>query len=176
MYEYHHYFTGNIATQFCSFKQKKEGNREWMAFHEVSHFESFQKLSDAIEYFICKYYERWVSSPRTGVDIRLYYPILVVQGDLLEVLPSKRSLRVKQVRSVRYRRSAILNGEEAHYQIDVVTETFLPELLQIIDKELLETASRIRSNHDAIMKAVEMKLQRLRGMGTPDLIRHVLES
>jgi hypothetical protein len=146
-----------------------------MALHEESHFESFEKLSDAIEYFICKYYEQWVSSPSKGVDIRLYYPILVVQGDLLEVLPSKKSLRVKQVRSVRYRRSAILNGKEAYYQIDVVTEKFLPELLQIIDKELLETASRIQSNHDAIMKAVEMKLQRLCGMG-PDLTRHILES
>jgi hypothetical protein len=176
MFDYHHYFTGNVASQYCSFVKKKGIDPEWMAFHEESHFESFRKLSDAIEYFICKYYEQWVSSPDQRVDIRLYYPILVVQGDLLEVLPSKRSLRVKKVRSVRYRRSAILNGKETYYQIDVVTEKFLPELLQIINKELLETANRIRSNHDAIMKAVEMKLQRLRGRGTLDLIRQVLES
>lgn len=176
MSHYHHYFTGNVASQYCSFTKKKGNDAEWMAFHEESHFESFQKLSDAIEYFISKYYEQWVSAPEQCVDIRFYYPILVVQGDLLEILPSKNSFRVKRVKSIRYRRSAILNGKEAYYQIDVVTEKFLPELLQIIDKELLETVNRIRSNHDAIMNAVEMKLQRLRGMGTPDLIRQVLES
>jgi hypothetical protein len=176
MFHYHHYFTGNVASQYCSFAKKKGPDAEWMAFHEESHFESFQKLSDAIEYFICKYYEQWVSAPEQRVDIRFYYPILVVQGDLLEVRPSKNSFRVKRVKSIRFRRSAILNGKETYYQIDVVTEKFLPELLKIIDKELLETTNRIRSNHDAIMKAVEMKLERLRGMETPDLIRKVLES
>jgi hypothetical protein len=45
MEEYHHYCTGRIATQYCSFAPKK-GTKpvEWMAWHEDGHFESFGKL------------------------------------------------------------------------------------------------------------------------------------
>lgn len=176
MFDYHHYFTGSIATQYCSFVKKKGTDAEWMAHHEESHFESFQKLSDAVEHFISQYYDQWLNSPHGSVELRLYYPILVVQGDLLEVHPSKKSLRLRKVKNIRYRRSAIVNGKEAWYQIDVVSEKFFPELLQSIDKELLETASRIRNSYDAIRQAVTMKLQRLRGLENPVLIRQVLES
>jgi hypothetical protein len=176
MYDYHHYFTGTIATQYCSFAKKKGQDSDWMAYHEENQFESFKKLSDAVEYFISKYYEQWVNSPGRCTDIRLYYPILVVQGELLETRPSKKSLRLRKVQHIRYRRSAIVDAKESYYQIDVVSERYFPEFIHIIDKELLETASRIRDNADAIRQAVSMKLQGVRGVGTPGAIRYILES
>ncbi len=60
MNEYHHYCRGRIATQFCSFRRKKEKNLdEWMAFHEESHMGVFKALSVALEYFVEEHYRRW---------------------------------------------------------------------------------------------------------------------
>jgi hypothetical protein len=61
MNEYHHYCQGRVATQYCSFTQKKNdsGNKEWMAFHEETHFNSFRTLSVAVEYYKDYLYRGW---------------------------------------------------------------------------------------------------------------------
>lgn len=176
MFEYHHYFIGSIATQYCSFAKKQGKDAQWMAFHEPTHFESFYKLSDCVEYFVGKYYEQWTNSPSERIDVRLYYPVLVVQGDLLEVRPRKRSIQLKKVKHIRYRRSAIVGDEETYYQIDVVVEPFFRQFLSIIEGEASETARRMRQNYMKIRRAADSKLGQLRGIGTPGAVRHIMES
>jgi hypothetical protein len=70
---------GRAGTQFCSFARKKTGrSEEWMALHEGSHYDSFQKLCDATDYFV----DRGAIASNLGrhVNTLIYYPIVIVQG------------------------------------------------------------------------------------------------
>ena len=85
---YHHYCKGRVATQFCSFVEKKRQNaNEWMATHEDSHFDSFRKLACAVDHYAAEHFKSWVFGGREPVNVEFYYPALVVQGDLLDVPP-----------------------------------------------------------------------------------------
>ncbi|MBE3122440.1 MAG: hypothetical protein IMZ58_09580, partial [Thermoplasmata archaeon] len=52
MKDYHHYFKGSVATQYCTFdlKQKGPNKGEWRAYHHDDHHESLVKLCQALEY------------------------------------------------------------------------------------------------------------------------------
>ena len=50
--EDHHYFNNRTATQFCSFRRKKNDGKEWMASHEDSHYGDIKKLCDATKHHI----------------------------------------------------------------------------------------------------------------------------
>jgi hypothetical protein len=75
MEEYHHYCTGRIATQYCSFAPKK-GTKpvEWMAWHEEGHFESFGKLCAAINHDIEQHFTKTVPLlTDRGVNLEIHY-------------------------------------------------------------------------------------------------------
>jgi hypothetical protein len=62
-------------------------------------------------------------------------PLLVVQGSILELRPTRKSLELKEVNHVQYRQSSIWNGEERDHQIDIVTEKWFPSYLTKVEKE-----------------------------------------
>lgn len=76
--KFHHYCATRIATQFCSFTRKQ--SQQWMALHEGSHFDSFQKLCDAVDYHQDQQFKSWKLGPEGPFNLQFYYPILVVQG------------------------------------------------------------------------------------------------
>jgi hypothetical protein len=71
MNEYHHYCQVNIATQYCSFKQKKNeaGKKEWMAFHDDIHFNNLQTLLVATEYYKNNLYRGWFSGKPENINM-----------------------------------------------------------------------------------------------------------
>jgi hypothetical protein len=156
MQEYHHYCRGNIATQWCSFSKKKsgDGKGEWFASHDDQHHNDFGKLATAVDYYSRRQGER--SNHRgTEINLELYYPVLVVQGELLEVRPSKRSLRLAQTSHVKFCRSVVRDEEERTYQIDVVTERFFTKYLDMVLKELETTAERLAERRKEMLKALK---------------------
>ena len=88
--KYHHHCSGRIATQFCSFAKKKSSD-EWMALHDDTHFESFQKLCDVTNYQVNQLLDNWQGANVETVNIEFYYPLIVVQGDLIDVQHKKNS-------------------------------------------------------------------------------------
>ena len=58
---------------------------------------------------------------------------------------------------IQYRRTSIVNSEEVNYQIDVVTERYLPNLLDVISNELEETA-RLLSKEQTVVRAATNKI------------------
>jgi hypothetical protein len=110
MKKYHHYCKGKIATQYCSVAPKKSKN-EWVALHEGNHFESFRKLMDVTEYHIKKHYDDWsFSDEKEDLNITFYYPVLVVQGELLEATPTARTVSLKKSNHLQFQCSAIFNN------------------------------------------------------------------
>ena len=135
MNKYHHYCKGRVATQYCSFTLKgKQRPAEWMATHDENHFDAFRKLGAAVDYYSRQHFESWSPKGREYVNIEFYYPVLVVQGGLLDVRQTQKSLKISEVSHVQYRLSTLAGQQQTTYQIDVVTERFFPRYLEIVEQ------------------------------------------
>ena len=90
---FHHYCNGWVATQWCSFQERKDGKskpkdeRQWMAFHRDQDHEVFRKLCFAVDHFMNEHYSRLTFEDEEPVDIAVFFPVMVVQGRLLDVIP-----------------------------------------------------------------------------------------
>jgi len=168
--KYHHYCNGRVATQYCSF-QKKSGQKDWMAFHDETHFDALKKLCDVVEHEIEDHFCNWVFEEGTEerVNVQMYYPLLVLQGDLLDVQVRPRSMHIRKAQHLQYRRSLIRNGEQTTYQIDVITERFLKKYVEICRGEVEKAAKymrrkgrveRIRESIDEIVKKAQKSKSR----------------
>jgi hypothetical protein len=174
MDRYHHYCKGRVATQFCSFSRKKK-DQEWMASHHPDQFESFRKLSAAVEYFIDRHYKSWRFGADEWLNVEFYYPLLLLQGQLLEARPSKRSLRMVRADHVQYRRSALIGREQVEYQIDVITEDYFPQYLKIVESEISKTTRLLRRRHSIVRKAIERIARAAKPLRSPEKIRAAME-
>lgn len=174
MKTYHHYCRGRVATQFCSFRQKGSSG-EWMATHEDEHFDSFRKLAAAVEHFADDHFKSWSFENHENVNVEMYYPVVVLQGELLDARPTKRSARITEADHIQYRLSVFIQGRVDDYQIDVVTERFFPRYLEIIHREIFKTARLMRRRGDVIRNAVDQIAAEAKGLESPDKIRAAME-
>jgi hypothetical protein len=149
METYHHYCAGKVGSQFCSFTQKK-GDNEWMATHEGGHFDSFQKLCAVVDHEMELHFGSWKLAPNEHLNIEMHYPVVLLQGDLVEAKQTKRSVTLRHVDHLQFRRSVSSGTWPRHYQIDVIREKFLPTYLGIVEAELAETAKRLNQSKDLV--------------------------
>jgi hypothetical protein len=156
---FHHYCRGAYATQFCSFQQKKSTS-EWMAWHDDAHFESIRKLGDAMLFFRDSTIRGWRPGGIEAINLEFYYPVLVLQGDLLDVRRTTRGLKIRPITHGRLRRAAIHGGETISYQIDVVVESYLPELLRTIAREGRRIERYIQAHQARLRRACRLIAQR----------------
>jgi len=166
MDKYHHYCQGSIATQYCSFIQKKNetGKKEWMASHEETHFNSFRTLSVAVEYHQDVLYKAWVKDAN-AINLEFYYPIVVVQGELFEVHPEPEDIDIKTTNHIQFRRTSVVGSKEFNYQIDVITEQYLPTFLKMIDNEM-NTTVRLLTENDVTLRSSIKKIVALANRNT----------
>jgi hypothetical protein len=125
-----------------------------MASHNEDQFDAIRKAVTASEYMTKQFFDELVVREDPHILLHMIYPILVLQGELLEARPSARSLRLAAVNRAQYRRTIVSGGREATYQIDVVTERALPKLLDTIHSEVRETLARLSSKYAAIAKGL----------------------
>jgi hypothetical protein len=163
MQDYHHYCHGRVATQFCCFRWVKEHKR-WIALHEDSHFDSFRKLCQATDYFVDQYYKSLTFTGDDPVNIRIYYPVLVVKGELLDVRPGQDPLNPEKKHHLQYRIVASLAGEERVHQIDVVDELAFPDYLDLVERELSETAQRLQEQPSAVRASLDKIVAQVRAL------------
>jgi hypothetical protein len=176
MEDYHHYCQGRVATQYCSFSGKKSGpQKEWFATHEGSHFDALKKLCDATDYFVDRHFKSWKFGNKEWVNVEFYYPLLIVQGELLDARAGKRSVTLKRAPHLQFRRSVVIGGKEQDYQIDVIEERYLSKYLEIVDRELSKTARLLRRRHNAVRDAVGHIVRRARPLRSPEKIRKVMD-
>jgi hypothetical protein len=78
----------------------------------------------------------------------------VLQGELLEVQPREDGVNVQTADHIQYRRTSIIDSKEVNYQIDVVTEHYFPNLLNIISSELENTVRLLNQEPTIIRTAI----------------------
>jgi hypothetical protein len=151
---FHHYCRGRVATQFCSFTQK--GNsKEWMAQHEGSHFDSFQKLCDALSYYREDHFKSWYLGRDEPINIQVYYPAIVLQGQLFDARVGKKEVTLKSSSSLSYRRTIIHKQESKDIQIDIMTERAVSSWLKTIDSEIQSMVRRLRKNRKEVQRSID---------------------
>jgi hypothetical protein len=138
MEDYQHYCTGRIASQFFPFTRKKDKS-EWMATHEDEHFAAFSALVKALEDNL----SRFVHTRGTYLNATFIYPVLVLQGVLIDVRHDGKRLRFIRENWIRYRRSVVFDKKSTSYVIDVVTERGFRNYLKTIECEARKTAFRM---------------------------------
>jgi hypothetical protein len=157
MEEYHHYCAGRVATQYCSFAPKRNTKPvEWMAWHEEGHFESFGKLCAALNHDFEEHFTNTMPRLYDRVNLEIYYPIVVVGGELLDVRLNADPMEIEPVDQIHYIQSWIAGDRERRYHIDIVTERFFPELISRIRNETEEFANRVKAKSAALRKSIDI--------------------
>jgi len=173
MDEYHHYCRGRISTQFCSFRVKK-GSNEWMALHDSPHFEAFQKLCEATDYYREEYVQNWEIGDNEVLNLEIYYPLIILQGDLMDVRPIGKSAKLSRTNHILYRRTTIQQGKSRDYFIDVITESFLPDYIKMVEGEIQKAVNLIRRHKGRITASIEDIVERAQKAKDKKEIRRLL--
>lgn len=139
MHTYQHYCSGRTATQFCSFVRKKD-KAEWMAVHEDEHFNAFAALTKAAEDTL----SRFKYGRGTYLNATFLYPVLVLQGALIDARHEGARLEFRKEKWIRYRRSLISGKKETTYVIDIVTEGAFAAYLKAVERDARKTAFRMK--------------------------------
>lgn len=171
--KFHHYCAPRVATQFCSFTKKAGG--DWMALHEGPHFDSFSKLCDAADYFQGKHFSSWRFAQKEPVNIEFYYPVLVVQGELLEGRPHSGGIALRAATHLQFRRTAINRSQATSYQIDVVQEKSFRRFVAMLEKELETIVRRLKTRSHLIRDSVSKIALTARRLRSPEAIRKIME-
>ena len=172
--KFHHYCAPRVATQFCSFSKKAQG--DWMALHEGSHFDSFSKLCDAVDYFQDKHFKSWRFSDEEPVNLEIYYPVLVVQGQLIEGRVRKNDVVLRPATHLQFRRTAVRNSEATTYQIDVVQEKTFARFVSMLENELELTVRRLKARSRIVRDSVSKIVLKTRRLRSPEAIRRAMEA
>jgi|SRR5579864_1796889 len=173
MSDFHHYCQGRVATQYCSFK-RKEKKTPWMAWHEESHYDIFRTLGIVVNHHIREHFDSWFHRETENINLGLYYPIVVFQGDVWEVRQDTEPLTIASVDHIRFRLSSF-TLERQDYQIDIVTEKFVPQLLRIIDEEVSRICRLLRRRKKEVRSSIDEIVQRLQEAKTAEQRRKVFE-
>lgn len=176
--KYHHYCKGLTATQYCSFVRKKQQPNDWMATHLDEQHESFTRLINALEFYIDKYYTNYrlpYKSEVERINLEFYYPILILQGPLYAATLKKGRLALRPVQHIQYRKDYHLKGRNLTYQIDVITEVFLPKYVDVIEREMRKAASVIKRKKAIVRKSIEALVIKARKKRAKDTYRGVFE-
>lgn len=174
--KFHHYCKGRVATQFCSFRRKKDQQQsEWMALHEDTQFDCFRKLCAVTDYFLDQHFKNWRFGGPEFVNIELYYPVLIVAGELLEARPTRSSVKLSLNPHLQFRRSQFSRGEVRDYQIDVITESFFPRYLQLIEQEAKAVARRLQRRRREVRDAIGRIVRGARRLRSPEKLRKAFE-
>ena len=171
----HHYCQGRIATQYCSFQQKRQAPQDWMAWHDEAHFDAFKKACAAVEHKIADHFGSWVVGAAEPVNVQLYYPVVVVQGELLEALPSRNQVTLRSRPRLSLRRSEFVNGEERTYQVDVVREQHLARYLALVESESARMTRLLRRRHKQVRRSIDSIARSARRLKSPKAIRKALQ-
>jgi hypothetical protein len=155
--DFHHYVSGVMATQFCSFV-RKSGNKEWMAIHEDGQYGSFVALGQAVRF----HSEMADGMPRRSMrrdgaifppHVEIFYPILIVEGELWAIDQTQAAPKPETVERINYKHSTFVDGVFEEYIITVTTEAHFRQFATELEEECRRIAERLREKRQAIENA-----------------------
>jgi hypothetical protein len=138
-----HYNLFDLNTQYCSFSPKKSNLKEWMASHPDALHDTFGKLNNCI-IDSTKSYEKWMQqSPiRDGIFTLFNFPVLILQNDLIEVSEINGKVEIEKKNHVVFEFNDS-SGKKNGFLIDIITEEYLPEYLNIVKNSVSKLKDEI---------------------------------
>lgn len=181
--KFHHYCAGEIATQYCAFQftTKGEQGRKWLAIHHETQHQTFESLLKALDYEIARHFDTWDPPDNINeeqVDIKVYYPLLILQGDLYSASLRNKRLSLKKSKHIRFRKQFISPNkiDPETYQVAVITEDYLPSYLKIIDSEIEKMRRIFQRKKSRVLLSIEKIVEETKqAKGKPKSYRGYLE-
>jgi hypothetical protein len=180
MERFHHYCKGDIATQYCTFQLKKDKS-SWIALHADEQHDTFDKLVKATEYEVAEHFKRW-SLPEEvkeeDINIQIYYPLLILQGELYAAHLKDRRLFMRKSNHIQFRKQVFsaYRKEVETYQIDVIVEDYLPQYLKIIESEIERIKKVLQRKKAKVFVSIEKIVEEAKAATEkPDSYRKFLE-
>jgi hypothetical protein len=117
----------------------------------------------------------WTFDEKESINLQIYYPVIILQGELLDVRTGTSSLKIIKTQHVQFRRSIAAKGEQRTYQLDVIQEKYLPRYLRMIDEEIGKTVRLLRRRHERIRVSIDKIAASARRLRSPEKIRKEME-
>ena len=181
MEKFHHYCKGTIATQYCTFHLPKKDKSVWIALHNEEQHDTLTSLIKAVDYEIARHFDSW--SPPDKVDeeevnIQIYYPLLILQGALYSATLKNNCLSLRKSKHVQFRKQLFLSraNEVETYQVDVITEAYLPDYLRIIESEIEKVRRVFQLRKAKVVQSIEKIVEETKKLKKkPESYREYLE-
>lgn len=181
--KFHHFCKGEKATQYCSFQYTKKGQQDgkWLALHDEAQHQTFDSLVKSLDYEITKHFDGWIlpeKNEEEEVNIQVYYPLLILQGDLYSAYLKNNNLSLKKSKHIQFRKQFIpASKKEAEtYQIDVITEDYLPSYLKMIDSEIERMRKIFQRKKSRVLLSIEKIVEEAKkAKGNPKSYRKYFE-
>lgn len=160
--EFHHYCQNEIATQYCTFIKPKQSGSDWIALHDEQQHDTFNSLIYSIDDEINDFYTVWElpeHDEEEPIFLEFRYPLIVLGGELLEANLGRHQLNLKKSKHIKYLKTANLKGMEEDYLIDVITEDYLKEYLELIQKEMHKIRILINRRSKTINQSIIKTVQ-----------------
>jgi hypothetical protein len=154
---FHHCTSGPFSTQYCNFHRKKDKDQVWQASHEDRFHDTFETIAHALETCIDLHYGL-IKPPEPDLqslpDIRIYYPVLILQGELYLARQVRGGVALRRTKEVQYRREVWTRGRPIVYQIDVITESYIPSFIGTVDTEIGEAVQSLAGQEQLFAESV----------------------
>lgn len=126
-----HYFNNIIATQYCSFKEKKSGSKEcpeYMAYHPDDLYDNFRKLLFCSK-STAQDYEKIYSNKWNSLII--FQPLLVIKDELFGAEIDGENVILTKEKMIPFSFNHTLSNKHYSIIIDVITEDYLEDYVQM---------------------------------------------
>ena len=191
---FHHYCKPEapIATLCCTVDKKKTEQKVeyWEASHDQELRDTENRIVKAMEYEIevdFKNMSQWLlteESENEFIDLSLYYPVVIYQGELKAIRINKNNVQTKgdliitDCEHIQYNPEfySFYNGEVISYHEDIITEKYLPTYLNLIEKEISKIKEIFIQHKQDVIPTVNRLLVECRSLETkPKTYRKYLE-
>jgi hypothetical protein len=92
-----------------------------------------------------------LSTPDENIELEFYYPIVVFQGPIYAVHVDGENFKAEPISHVQLHHAASANAGPIKGQIDIVTESEFPTLLQTILKELKTIQAGLQERYERLL-------------------------
>lgn len=180
MEEFHHYCETKIATQYCTFQKKKEKSG-WIALHSEEQHDTLNKLIKGIDYEIAKHFGSYRLPDEVSkeyVNVQIYYPLIILQGDLYSACLNNNRLILKKEKHLKFHKQFFPShkSEPEPYQIDVIVESHLPKYLKMIAAEVDKISKVFQQKNDLVSLSIQKIIDDIGKAGVDlSLYRNYLE-
>lgn len=178
--KFHHYCKGEVATQYCTFQLKKDKS-SWLAFHREEQHDTFNSLIKAVDYEVDSHFKAWYLPDQIDeedINIQIYYPLLILQGDLYSAHLENNRLILSKAKHIQFRKQifSLYKNEVETYQIDVIMEDYLSRYLEILESEVEGIKKALQRKKRKVFESIERIVQEAKKGGKKaDSYRKYLE-